>query len=203
MKNLVYLFIVVVAFLAACGNTGQQNEENGTTDSTAVNEEVTMVTVTEFLATPEKWANEKIKLVGTVSHTCKHSGKKMFIFDDNSEKTVKINAGGEVTMFDVAWEGSDVEVIGKVVEDARIDEQYLNEWEEEINQAIEDGEIEVCTAENEATEGQLTEEGETTEEAEDDPFAPIKKYRKQLAESGKPYISYYAVECINAKELKN
>ena len=198
MKKLIYLFLAV-AFIYSCGNTGQNEENVDTADSTATASNSEATTIADFLSTSEQWADKEIKLKGTVSHTCRHSGKKMFIFGEDQEKTVKINAGGESPAFDVSLEGSDVIVTGKVVEDMRVDEEYLTEWENEIKQAIADEKIKVCNEESTAAAGQI--ETEETDVDEDDPYATIKEMRKKLEKSGKAYISVYAIDCKTVKEI--
>jgi hypothetical protein len=159
------------------------------------------MTVDSFLASPEKWAGKDVVIAGTVSHVCKHSGKKLFLFSANPDKTVKVNAGGEYATFDIKYEGSDVEITGTVVEDKKIDANYLNDWENEIKQMVADKDQKVCNEENKAITGQ---KGDTSKakEAEEDPFAPVKEFRKQLQESGKPYISIYAINIKTLRELK-
>lgn len=199
MKKLFYIFAIIAisSFAFSCGNT-ENNEGDGKDSLTS---EIT--SVDSFLATPEKWAFNDIIITGTVSHVCRHSGKKLFLFGTNTNNTVKVNAGGESTSFDLALEGSDVEITGKVIEDARIDEKYLNDWENEIKTAVDDGSIKVCTADGQALNGQ----GKATEEKADsnavaDPYADVKAMRQKLAESGKTYIAVYSIDCLKIKEIK-
>jgi len=191
MKKVIYL-LIFAAFVYSCNSANKS-------------EEVETVSVADFLASPEKWADKEVKIVGTVSHICKHSGKKMFVFGTDSESTVKIFAGGEVSTFDIDLEGSEVEVIGKVIEEARIDEQYLAEWEEEIKQSVGDSAQKVCAADGAAVSAQTnqTDTVATEETVEDDPYAMIKEYRKKLTDSGQAYIPVYAIECIKVKEIAN
>ena len=160
----------------------------------------TNVTVDSFLKSPENWAGKEIVIAGTVSHVCRHSGKKIFIFGENPDNTVKIVTGGQVTSFDVKLEGKEVEVKGKVIEDEKIDENYLKSWEEEIKKNIEDKDKKVCDADKKAAKVQNTDTVKT-KEAEEDPYAGVKEYRKKLEESGKPYFTIYAIECISLKEV--
>jgi hypothetical protein len=201
MKNIFYLFVIISAlsFTYSCDNKG--NGENDGKDSLALASKVT--TVDSFLAAPEKWAFNSITITGTVSHVCRHSGKKLFLLGTDANSTVKVNAGAEVSGFDVALEGSDVEITGNVVEDSRIDEKYLNDWENEIKTAVDDGSIKVCTADGKALTGQ----GKKTDVKADstavaDPYADLKVMRKKLAESGKTYIAVYSIDCLTLKEIK-
>ncbi len=198
MKKLFFL-LLIGAFVIG-NNSGCKNRENQSTDSTEVVSNV--LTVDEFLATPEKWTGEEVVISGTVSHICRHSGKRLFLFSDNPEKIVKINVGGDFSTFDVEYEGSDVEITGTVIEDEKIDANYLDEWEAEIKEAIANEDEEAhCDTEKKAIAGQTDDEAKA-KEAKKDPYAKVKKLRKKLAESGKTYIAIYAIDCKNMKELE-
>jgi hypothetical protein len=160
------------------------------------------LTVDSFLVAPEKWAGKDVIISGTVSHVCRHSGKKLFLFGADAEKTVKINAGGEVSAFDVKYEGTDVEITGTVIEDEKIDANYLNEWEAEIKKMVEDKDQKVCTEENKAISGQTSDKKAGGDTVAEDPYAGVKEFRKKLEESGKTYISIYAINCKTLKEIK-
>ncbi len=196
MKNLFFL-LAISAFIFV-NNTGCNNGNSNAADSTKADS--SKITVADFLNSAEKWTGKDVTISGTVSHVCRHSGKKLFLFGADPEQTVKINAGGEVSAFDINLEGTDVEAIGTVVEDSRIDETYLNEWEAEIKQSVEDKDLKVCNEENKAIS---TQKGDSTvTEAADDPYADVKEFRKKLAESGKTYIAIYAIDCKTIKQIK-
>ena len=198
MKNLFYLFsIVIISTLNfSCNNTTNNSSADSLTTS--------IISVDSFLATPDKWANKEITIKGSVSHVCRHSGKKLFLFDKNPDNTVKINAGGQFSVFDIALEGSDIEVKGKVIEDSRIDEQYLTEWEEEIKNSVADEVVKTCNADGKAVTGQANKDNKEVSATDtvNDPYAEVKEMRKKLDESGKTYIPIYAIECITLKEIK-
>ncbi len=191
-KNLFFLAIGAMLIANnACNNLGKQNE-----DATKV-----AITVDSFLMTPEKWANKDVLIKGTVSHVCRHSGKKLFLFGANPEKTVKVNTGGNFSTFDIKYEGTDVEITGTVVEDEKIDANYLNEWEADIKKSVADKDIKVCTAESQAITGQKNDKAKAADTVVD-PYADVKEFRKKLAASGKTYISIYAINCKTMKEIK-
>ncbi len=196
MKKIFFLS-VIIAFVCI-NNSGCKNRDQQNADSTKVSN---VMTVDSFLIAPDKWEGKEIVLTGTISHICKHSGKKLFLFSNNPEKTVKINAGGDFSTFDIKQEGLDVELTGTVIEDEKIDVNYLNEWEAEIKLSLTDKNQKVCTEENKAISGQTSEE-KVSKEVEEDPYARIKEFRQKLESSGKPYISIYAVDCKTIKEIK-
>jgi predicted small lipoprotein YifL len=190
MKKIVTLLIIcsAVAILYGCGSKSPVPPDN-------------KIKVAQFVDSAEKWANKEVVIAGTVSHVCRHSGKKLFVFDGDPDKTVKIYAGGEVSAFDMKLEGADIEVTGTVIEDEKIDMNYLDEWENDIRKMVEDGEQKVCNADAKAITVQT---GDTVKENEaaEDPYADVKAFRKKLEESGKTYISVYAIDCKTLKEVK-
>lgn len=197
MKNLSILFVIsTFIFLNITGCNNSDSSDSANADSSKI-------TVADFLNKAEAWAGKDVTVTGTVSHCCRHSGKKMFIFGTDPDQTIKINAGGEVSAFDINIEGTDVEVTGTVVEDARIDEAYLNDWEDEIIQSIGDKDQKVCAAENQAIS---TQQGDSSvaesEVTEKDPLADVREFRKKLKESGKTYIAIYALDCKTMKQIK-
>ena len=193
MKKL-FLCIALGAMIFAntgCGNLGKNAD-----DATKV-----AITVDSFLMTPEVWANKDVLIKGTVSHVCRHSGKKLFLFGASPEKTVKVNTGGDFSSFDIKYEGTDVEITGTVIEDEKIDANYLNEWEADIKRMVSDKDIKVCTAESQAITGQKNDKAKVGDTVVD-PYADVKEFRKKLVASGKTYISIYAINCKTMKEIK-
>lgn len=195
MKNLFILF-VIAAFVTG-SNTGCKNSSTSTVADTA---KLTL-TVDSFLLSPEQWSGKEVVIAGTVSHVCKHSGKKLFLFSADPEKTVKVNAGGNYATFDLKYEGVDVEITGMVVEDEKIDANYLNEWEAEIKAQIGDKDQKTCNAESSAIAGQAKTDSSASEKVED-PYAKVKEFRTKLEKSGKPYIAIYAINITGLREIK-
>ena len=194
MKKL--LFLIAISAIIFGNNTGCKSSGKQGIDSTKV-----AITVDSFLATPEKWVGKDVIIDGTVSHVCRHSGKKLFLFGADAENTVKINAGGEHASFDIKYEGVDVEIKGTVVEDQKIDANYLNEWESDIKKMVADKDQKVCTEDNKAISGQQKDKTKVQDSIED-PYAGVKEFRQKLEKSGKTYISIYAIDCKTLKELK-
>jgi hypothetical protein len=190
MKKL-FFFCAIVAIIIIT-NSGCNNNKQIISN---------VLTVDSFLLAPEQWANKDVIIKGTISHVCHHSGKKLFLFGKDAEKTVKVNAGGDHSTFDIKSEGTDVEITGTVVEDEKIDANYLNEWEADIKKSLDDKDQKVCNEENKAITGQTAGKAQAKDTVKD-PYADVKDFRKKLAASGKPYISIYAVNCKTMKEAK-
>ena len=195
MKKIILLLVISAIVIGS--NSGCKNSNKQTTDST----KVSVMSVDSFLIAPEKYAGKDIIIAGTVSHVCRHSGKKLFLFGGNPEKTVKVNTGGDFATFDIKYEGMDVEITGTVIEDEKIDANYLNEWEADIKKMVADKDQKVCNEENKAISGQTSTKAKT-EEASNEPYADVKAFRQKLEKSGKTYISVYAIDCKTMKEVK-
>ncbi|MBM3437118.1 MAG: hypothetical protein FJY07_12990, partial [Bacteroidetes bacterium] len=135
IKKLLFV-AVIAAFAASCNNTRTSSEDNGSQNTDTVSGPI-QITVADFLGKASELAGKEVIIKGTVSHTCKHGGKRMFIYGDNPEESVEIKAGESISSFNAELEGSDVTVQGLLAE-LVIDEAYLNEWESEVR--LESGE---------------------------------------------------------------
>ncbi|MEZ5082921.1 MAG: hypothetical protein R2750_05675 [Bacteroidales bacterium] len=200
-KKLFYLFMIL-AIAVACNNQ-QQNAENAEAVEEESMDEIADLTVANFTEMAPDHAGKQIRIKGTVSHTCKHGGKRMFIIDEGTEESVKIEAGENIASFDAELEGNDVIVTG-ILTELIVDENYLNNWENEVLEEtgdeykIHDGNHEGEDAEEaEISEDEDQVEGETEEDHHGTDLEQIEELRNTLKESGKDHLSFYSVECIS------
>jgi len=192
MIKKIFIVLAFAALFAACGNSNKNTTgDNNGMDTIQV---PVTITVNDFLTKADEFVGKEIKIQGTVSHTCKHGGKRMFIFDDNEENRVKIEASESVASFDASLEGSDVLVSG-ILKELVIDEAYLAEWEMEVNDEANNPEVQPDTTEvaehTSSGLGEAADQGEHVSALES-----IAEYRNQIKESGKDHLSFYSVECI-------
>ena len=184
MKKLFPLFAVIILFAAACNQSVKEETAEEVTIDTA------WITVASFDTSAASYVDQPIWIEGTVTHTCKHGGKRMFIADGNDSILVEITAGPEVVMFDAALEGSRVQVLG-ILKEERIDTKYLNEWE-----------AEVLKPEEENHDAGLHEGTKGHEDAtKEDKLKQINALRNQLKESGQDHLSFYSIEAIAFEEI--
>lgn len=127
MKKTLFLFVAAI-ILAACNSNAPKKEQ--------ATSEAQVYTVTELLESASDLVSETITLKGVVVHVCKHGGQKMFLTSDDKEHKIKINISSNLTEFDVALEGSLVEVTGTVIAEA------VEIHEEEELENAEDNEVE-------------------------------------------------------------
>jgi hypothetical protein len=196
MIKKIYLLLFVAVIFAACSNH-QKPVENEITEQEKV---VTELTVANFEKMAGDLVGEEIIIKGLVNHTCKHGGKRMFIVAEDTEESVKIEAGENIDSFDAELEGSDVIVKG-LVEELRVDEAYLTEWEAEV-EADAESELKIHDGDHEGehSEGEEEaegEEGETEEDHHGSDLEQIENLRKQLKESGKDHLSFFSIKCLS------
>lgn len=186
MKKNVLILFVLVGLLVACTNSQKKAEKDGS-------EETVTLSVNDFTSKAGDYVGQEIVIKGTVSHVCKHGGKRMFIFDDNEDNRVKIETGEGISSFDASLEGSDIEVKG-VLKELVIDETYLTEWELEVNEEMNNPKADTAASAGHESGGL----GESADQGEHiSALESIENYRKQIKESGKDHLSFYSVECTS------
>jgi hypothetical protein len=178
--NLAFLFLVIT--FTSCNNGSQ---EKATTKS-----DTTMLTVMTFEKMADSCIDKPVVIEGTVLHTCKHGGKRMFLVDGSDSIRVEVTAGQEIAKFDEALIGSRVKVTG-ILKEERIDTKYLNEWEAEILKPEENHEAGLHS-------GAKGHEDQTKE----DKLSQVNALREQLKSSGKDHLSFFSIEASSYKELK-
>ncbi len=180
-KALPFLFMILIA-LASC-NQGANNETAGKNDTIRI-------AVLTFETQADSLVEKPVIIEGTVFHTCKHGGKRMFLIDGTDSIRVEVTAGPEVVKFDESLVGSRVQVTG-ILKEERIDNKYLNEWEAEVNKPEESHETGIHT-------GAKGHEDHTKE----DKLAQINALREEIKNSGKDHLSFYSIEAVKYTILK-
>ncbi len=147
MKQLLFaMTIVLLISFSACNNatktTAQTEEKTAETGSTPV------VSVDSILEVAPGLVDQEIEIVGYVSHTCKHSGKRCFLVGDNETFSIRVEAGGKINGFNRELVGNKLQVRG-ILKERRLSEEYLTQWEEKVKarELKEDGSAETCEAE--------------------------------------------------------
>jgi len=181
-KKLFVLAAIALIFVACNNATSDQNQAK----------ELAVITCEEFSTNPDDYVGQELIIEGTAVHVCKHGGKRMFIAGADPDERIKITAGDEIAEFDVEMEGSDVSVVG-IVEELRVDEAYLTNWENEVMADNPESEMKIHKGE----EGHEDHEGDAEAELEQ-----INDLREQLNESGKDHLSFYSIVAAEYKEKK-
>lgn len=170
---------LLMSFLG-CSNT--QNKTN-------ISGNINAITVDKLMNDESFSNNQDIAITGTVTHVCRHGGQRMFIIGDDPEKRLKITTGPKISEFQIDLEGREVEIKGKI-EIQRIDEQYLNEWEEKV----------LGSEELQHDEETGIHDGDHSSNLQDE-LDKINRYREQISASGKNHLSFYSIVCENYEVL--
>ena len=101
-------FITVAAVIAVLFSCNSGN-------SKVAEENARQVDLATLKSSAAELENETVKVTGMVSHVCKHGGQKMFLTTDTSDVSLLVLVSPSIPEFDVALEGSNVEVTGKLV----------------------------------------------------------------------------------------
>jgi hypothetical protein len=189
----IFLMLIIVVFAFACNNP----ETKDNTKSKV--EEIAQVDVVNFEKMAVNLVGKKIEITATISHICKHGGKRMFLVDTETEESVKVVVGENMAAFNTDMEGNTVKVTG-IVDELRIDEAYLLEWENEIQ-----AEIEHEKSEAEHTGGGHVAGSKGEEADQGDHISAIESianYRKEIAESGTDHLSFFSIVCEKYELVK-
>lgn len=176
---------LTLTLMVSCGNKTAQPGAMAATEQKATPQAV--MSIDELLASAEQNVGKEVTFKGICTHTCQHGAKKMFLMGSDDTKTLRVESGS-LGSFDTRCINNMVQVTG-VVEEERIDEAYLLQWEEAAKARTleQHGEGEAgCETEKQAR----GETGNTVEER-------IADFRAQIAErkakEGKDYLSFYYV----------
>jgi len=176
MRGFLLPGLLLILALAGC-----QNRKANVTPEAVI--EVTDV----FVKAPE-FIDRLVEVDGMVVHVCRESGKRLFLGDEH----FKVLASNRIGKFDVNLEGSDIKATGYIREE-KIDENYLDEWEQELSTG----------AEVQLKEAVHTHEAEAAgqdENAISTQLSQIRGYREQIAAGTQGYISFYSLEVIKIEE---
>jgi len=135
MKQLFLLFVVSFALFSCSGN------------KKAVEASAATFELDQLLTVADRNLDDTITVVGYVTHTCMHSGKKCFIVGESQKVSLRVEAEGEIETFSADLIGSKLAITGTLKEN-HLSEEYIdnleNAWKELEN---EEGMAETCSAE--------------------------------------------------------
>jgi len=137
MKQL-FLFAVLAFSLFSC--SGNQKQAEASTSST--------FELDDLLAVADQKVDKTITLVGYVTHTCVHTGKRCFVVGESQTASFRVEAKGEIDQFTPELIGSKLAITG-IIKEQHLDREYIDEIETEVKQLEKEGEAseEVCAAE--------------------------------------------------------
>lgn len=141
------LVLVVSLLMVACG--GQAKKVKLKTKSGVETKATTQVyTIESLLLEASTLADKEVTVRGTITHTCKFSGKRCFLMGADQKTTLRVEAKGDIGGFNRELIGSELAITG-ILRESRLTKEYIDRWEEEVkeSQGKEDGSVESCDAE--------------------------------------------------------
>jgi hypothetical protein len=108
----VFLIIVTTALLISCNS---QSGKNG-----SITEDPTFVAIENIEGSAGELTENLIQTKGLVTHICRHGGQKMFLTDESNETHLLVRASSSIPEFDIALEGSTIEVSGKMIATVKV-----------------------------------------------------------------------------------
>lgn len=168
MKQTALMFFLMALLVTACKNT--DTKENNV-------EEVKVLTLDEFYASPAEYTDKEITITGIVDHVCKHGGKRLLLVSDNAD----IHVDAEEDRFTEDLVGKMLELKG-IVREFRVDEAYCLKKEEDNIQAHN--------------------EKKTDDEAFEAEKENIQYYRDSMKVAGVDYLSYWSIDYLSHKEME-
>lgn len=175
MKKLLF-FAVAICLLSACGNNPKRNSNNSGANSVEAatrSENTPSYKLDDLLKSAEGNIGKQVTVVGYITHTCKHSGKRCFIVGDSQKTSMRVEAKGDIGGFNRELIGSQVAITGTMREN-RLSQEYLDQMEKDVNAKAsqEPAAGEVCDAE----------------------LANIAEMKAWMRENGKDYYSVYYMD---------
>lgn len=145
MKKILTL-VMVSCLLISCGN--KKTEQTNGAEATKSEMTTEVYKLDDLLANADQLIGQTVKVRGSVTHTCAHSGKRCFIVGDNENVTMRIEAKGEIESFNKELIGSELEVTG-ILQENQLSKEYIDQMEKdtEAKMTEEDGSAETCEAE--------------------------------------------------------
>jgi hypothetical protein len=215
MRNLVFVLLASL-FLFSCGNKEEATE-------------IVAIDINNFADEAANYVDQEVSLTGTVTHICKHGGKKMHLIGDNDEKKIVVFAGEAIDEFPIDLEGEVLTITGKVIEEVYTAET-IAEWEaqdaknaqeaaeaeaveedaeeetvvEEVAEEVVESVEEVADVVEEEVhmDGEEHHEGEETHECTDETGDPYAELRQQIAESPDGKVRRYFLEVISYEKAE-
>jgi len=193
IKKLLLALMVAFAF-TACNNA----DKNAASEAAAPKEETTnAISVDELEANIENLIGQEVVVAGDVDHVCKHGGTKMVILGDSSD--IHIKATDESGNFRADEVMDHRVIVTGIVDEFRVDEDYIAQKEAELEELIANGGDEEAEAKEEGHD----EKGmfPDNDSKHNKQIAGMKKQieglKKMLEEAkaeGKDHVSFYSVK---------
>lgn len=160
-----------LTLLVSCGNTAKNSDSNTATTETRASGD--SYKLDDLLLIADSMIGKEVTVVGYVTHTCKHAGKRCFIVGDSQKTSMRVEAHGEIGGFNRELIGSQLAVTG-ILRENRLSQEYLDKMAKDANEkkTQEPAAGEACEAE----------------------LANIAEMKAWMKENGKEYYAVYYLD---------
>ena len=165
--------------MLSCNGSNKENK-NAEAQTAEAQSAVSAFPIENLLAQADNYIDKPVKVTGFVTHTCKHSGKRCFLADENQNVSIRVEAKGNIGGFNRELVGSEIEVDG-VLHERRLSEAEIDQMEKDIaaKRVSGDGSAESCDTET----------------------ANVEKMRSWMKDKGKDYYAIYYIDGEDFKEI--
>jgi len=151
MKNIFLLTALSIAIISCSGNKKPPVEKSDV-PVYELDELLELATkeveLDELLNVAAQEVGNFITVVGYVTHTCKHAGKRCFIVGEKNNISFQVEAKGDFGGFKPTLTGSKIAITGVLLEQYRLDEKEISDQEKEVQTKMEKNDSEeLCAAE--------------------------------------------------------
>ena len=180
------MLAAAVAMVSCGGNTSKSSTDEQQAEAAI---EQAAMEIDALLTDAANLTNQQVVIEGICTHICSHGGRKIFLMGSDDTKIIRIEAA-ELGAFDQKCVNSIVKV-GGILREERIDEAYLQAWEQRIANKTEEHH-------GENGEGGCDTEKAARGETANTSVERIADFRAKIAArkeaDGKEYLSFYFVE---------
>ena len=198
MIKKLFLALIVAFTFTACNNNAEENaaaEAVGTTQDETSN----ILSVDDLELNIENLIGQEVVVAGNVDHVCKHGGTKMVILGDSTD--IHIKATEESGNFRADKVMDHRVIVTGIVDEFRVDEDYIAQKESELEDLIANGgeEEEEAEAEEEGHEekGMFPDNDSKHNKKVAGMRKQIEGLQKMLDEAkaeGKDHVSFFSVK---------
>ena len=198
-KKLFLLLFVAVAF-TACNNAPTNEGDKVTAEAEETQNATEVLTVDQLLVNIGDLVGKSVSVTGDVDHVCKHGGTKMVILGDTAD--IHIKASDESGNFRADEVMDHRVVVNGIVDEFRVDEDYIAKKEGELEEMIANGgdKEEKVEAEEHEEKGMFPDNDSKHKKQIAGMEKQIEGLKKMLEEAraeGKDHVSFYSVKANN------
>ena len=139
MKKSLLFFAVCTILMASCGGKATSdntaNEASNTNPTSQQVNNAPTLEIEDIYLSGDTLIDKDVIVTGTVTHTCKHAGKKCFLVGKDGKASLRVEAKGEIGGFNKELVGSQLAIKGKL-RGNKLSKEYIDQQEKLMNEKI-------------------------------------------------------------------